>query len=101
MLKENDKLVQNRILTFDKDMLDLQSKLAEIKEGLSKTMESQLEQEKAKMKMTTEDYKKSKESMNENINRLNLMLEKSQKSQDDVKINLKQSLHAREKEIEE
>ena len=54
-LKDNDKIVQNRINLFDKDMLDLQSKLVEVKDGLFKTMESQLEQEKVKMKMNNED----------------------------------------------
>ena len=42
-LKDNDKVVQDRINLFDKDMLDLQSKLVEIKDGLHKTVESQIE----------------------------------------------------------
>ena len=54
-LKDNDKVVQDRINSFDKDMLELQSKLVEIKDGLQKNMESQLEQEKTKMKMNNED----------------------------------------------
>ena len=54
-LKDNDKIVQERIYLFDKDMLDLQSKLVEIKDGLNKTMESQLEIEKTKIKMNNND----------------------------------------------
>ena len=54
-LKENDKIIQERIMIFDKDMVELNSKLIEIKDGLNKNMESQLEQEKTKMKMTTEE----------------------------------------------
>jgi len=54
-LKDNDKVVQDRINQFDKDMLELQSKLKEIKSELHKTAESQLEQEKTKMKMNNED----------------------------------------------
>ena len=36
-------------------MVELNSKLTEIKDGLTKNMDSQLEQEKTKMKMTTEE----------------------------------------------
>ena len=54
-LKNNDKIIQDRINLFDKDMLELQSKLVVIKDGLTKTMESQLEQEKIKMNMNNED----------------------------------------------
>ena len=100
-LKDNDKIVQDRINIFDKDMLELQSKLVIIKDGLTKTMESQLEQEKTKMKMNNEDYMKSKENMNENIKRLNMMLEKSQQSQEDIKFKHTQSVNSKAKEIEE
>ena len=54
-LKENDKIIQERILLFDKDMVELNSKFTEIKDGLTKNMDSQLEQEKTKMKITTEE----------------------------------------------
>jgi hypothetical protein len=36
-------------------MQELQEKLKEIKEGLTQNMQSQLETEKSKMKMTTEE----------------------------------------------
>jgi chromosome segregation ATPase len=100
-LKDNDKVVQERINLFDKDMLELQSKLVEVKDGLTKTMESQLEQEKTKMKMNNEDYIKSKENMNENIKKLNMMLEKSQQNQEDIKIKHIQSVNSKSKEIDE
>ena len=76
-LKDNDKVVQDRINQFDKDMLELQSKLKDIKSELHKTAETQLEQEKTKMKINNEDLIKSKDKMNENIQKLNNMLEKS------------------------
>ena len=100
-MKDNDKVVQDRINLFDKDMLELQSKLIEVKDGLTKTMESQLEQEKTKMKMNNEDYIKSKENMNENIKRLSVMLEKSQQNQEDIKTKHIQSVNSKDREIDE
>ena len=54
-LKENDKIVSNRITSFDQNMQELQNKLFEIKNELSQNMDSQLLQERNKLKMTAED----------------------------------------------
>ena len=100
-LKDNDKVVQDRINLFDKDMHELQSKLVEVKDGLNKTLEIQLEQEKTKMKINNEDYVKSKENMNENIKRLSTMLEKSQQHQEDIKTKHIQSVNSKDREMDE
>ena len=99
-LKDNDKLIMDKLGQFDTDKTEFYKQLDEIKENLKLSNESQIELEKSEYKLKSEEMERIKLKNDKMFKNFQDLIEKTQRNMDATTEKSRNSISAKEKDIE-
>jgi len=100
-MKDNDKLVQERIANHDNDKKEFFLKLEDLKESLKINIESQLKNERSKYQFSADEHNRSKIKNEKMIHSMTEIVNKTEHRLKEVNSNTKNNTEKKDKEIDE